>query len=163
MIHGLLIGAALAGKWDGQDADVVATRTLPVSAEAAFAVVSDPAKLMALFPADCAVWKVPLTGEVPDATGIVTYKAALMVRKLDVMVKQADPAARLVLDHAGPKGFSTVFTFAPEGGGTLVTLKTPLLAPPKPLVGYYFKQVKPDWEGCHARTLEALEAAAKAP
>lgn len=155
-----LVSTALAGKWDDKNADVVAVRTIPVPAEAVYAVLSDPTKLMALYPSDCAVWKVPLTGDVPGAKGIVTYKAAGMRRKLDVVWKTATPSQRIELDHLGPKGFVTRFELAPADGGTTVTM-TNYISIPAFIAGYYYKKVQPAWQGCHARELEALETIAK--
>lgn len=155
-----LVASALAGKWDDKVADVVATRTIPVAAEAVYAVLSDPGKLMALYPSDCAVWKVPLAGDVPGAKGIVTYQAAGMRRKLDVVWKTATPGKRVELDHIGPKGFVTRFELVPVDGGTAVTM-TNYLSIPAFVAGYYYKKVQPAWAGCHARELETLETMAK--
>lgn len=157
----LVAAAALAGPYDGVEADVVASRTIPASPDTVFAALSDPAKLMALYPSDCATWKVPLAGAVPGATGIVTYHAAGMHRKLDVVWLTADAGKRVELDHIGGKGFVTRFSLAAEGEGTKVTLTNYLNAPPSPFTGYYFRKVKPAWDGCHQRTLEALEAIAR--
>lgn len=159
----LFVAAALAGKYDGVDANVVATRTLPNTTPAVvYVALSTPAALMALYPEDCATWGVPLTGAVPGATGLVTYHAAGMHRKLDATWKTADAdRPRVELDHLGNKGFVTRFDLVADGANTTVTLTNYLNAPPSPFKGYYFKRVKPAWDGCHARVLEALEKVAK--
>lgn len=161
----LFLSAALAGKYDGVDANVVATRTLPNTTPAAvYAALSTPAALMALYPTDCAVWGIPLAGDVPGAAGIVSYHAAGMHRKLHVTWKTADAdKPRVELDHAGNKGFVTRFDLAAADTATTVTMTNFLNAPPSPFKGYYFTRVKPAWDGCHARVLEALEKTAAAP
>jgi hypothetical protein len=157
----LFIAAALAGKWDDVDANVVASRTLPnVAPQAAYDAVAAPGALQALYPADCAVWTIPIGWEVPGQQGLVTYHAAGMHRKLDVLWKTADRGKpRIELDHLGNRGFVTRFDFVAADANTTVTLTNYLNAPPKPFRGYYFSRVKPAWEGCHARVLEAVEKA----
>lgn len=154
MILFLAVSAALAGKWDDKDADVVATTALARPAEAVHAVLSDPTKLMALYPSACATWKTPIAGAVPGATGVVTYRAAGMRRKLNVVVKEVSPS-HIDLEHTGPKGFTTRFALDPSETGTAVTMTNYLTVPPM-VAGYYFKRVQPAWVACHEQVLANL-------
>jgi uncharacterized protein YndB with AHSA1/START domain len=156
----VVMGVALAGsRWEGKPSDIVAERTIAASPAAVYAAL-DPSKLQALFPEDCAHWTGPFAGSGLGASTEVTYIAAGMHRRLQSTVKTLTPGALVELDHPGNKGFVTRFHLEPAGEVTKVTMTTYLAPPPGMIAGYFYNKVQPAWQGCHARTLEALEKAA---
>lgn len=158
----LLVGVAFAGKYADREADIVAERVVQATPEAVYAELTDLTQLQALFPPTCADWGGPFTGDGVGAKAIVTYKAGGMMRRLDAVVSKAEPSRLLDLDHPGGKGFVTRFELTPSGEGTRVKLTTFLNPPPSFVRAQYYNKVLPAWQGCHERTLSALDAAVSA-
>lgn len=167
----LMIGAALAGKFDGMETSVDVTRLVAVAPEAAYAHVLDLNHVKAMFPRECiGLFVIGERSFGEGANALVRYDMGLMHRKLPMTLVRADAPRIIDFDHVGPRGFITRWHFEPVEGGTNVRIETPLSGPPKLLLGYYHNVVKTEWEGCYATALDNLSravagrpAAAKAP
>lgn len=156
----LLTGLAFAGKWDEAIADVQATAVIPAAPETVFGFLLDLANLQRIFPADCiGDWEPGERTFGEGASTWVRYDMAAMHRRLPMTLTVADAPRRVDFDHLGSRGFITRWTLEPADGGSRVTVLTPLNPPPRPFRGYYFKKVKPEWEGCYQRALAALGTA----
>lgn len=159
------IGAALAGKYDGLDGDVVVERTLPAAPEQAFAYLLDLKHLQQIFPKDCVgSWEFSERSFGEGASVMVRYDIAAMHRTLPMTLVRAEHLRYIDFDHVGPKGFVTRWHVTPAEGGTKIRIETPLHPPPAPFKGYYFNVVRPEWTACYERTLDnlATELAARA-
>lgn len=146
-----------AHKWDDAVADVTATGFVPAAPEAVFAYALDISHWVVLFPSTCMGRLEPgdrTYGE--GANAIVRYDMAMMHRKLAVTLTHASAPDRIDFDHLGNKGFITRWSFVAENGGTRVTLDTPLNPPPKPLRGYYYTAVQPEWKSCYDAVIANL-------
>jgi hypothetical protein len=156
----LLCMQAVAGRWDGMNGDIVAKRTIPATSEQLFSYLQDLEKVAALYPDDCVgQWETGSQSTGFGASASVRYDMAMLHRKLTLTVEDGREGSFLDYDHPGKKGFQTRFLFEPGAGGTQVTMTTPLNPPPWPLTGYFFRSIKPEWEGCQARFLERLNEA----
>lgn len=153
----IALAAAFAGEPE-QPADIVASRGVLGSPEKVWSVLTHLDTLQDLYPTDCAEWLEPFDTEGLAATARVVYYAGMMQRPLRAIVKKMDAPHTLDLDHPGEKGFVTRFSLTPEGELTRVTMTTYLNPPPWPVKKYFYRKVKPAWEGCHARTLANLDA-----
>ena len=154
--------ASLAAKLPNPlpSADIHASRAIPALPEQVFDILGQTDRLQGLFPSDCARWNEKFDRSTVGGNAGVVYRAAGMRRRLEAIIDRVDPPSKLDLKHAGSKGFITRFDVALEAPGlTRVTLTTYLNPPPKPFQKYFFRRVKPAWEGCHERTLASLEAA----
>ena len=105
----LFVSTALAGKWDGHSADVIAERiVLTTSPTAMTEVARDLAQLSVAIPADCATgWELQERTAGVGARARVTYTIASMRRTLTVVISKDEPGVLLELDHEGNKGFFT--------------------------------------------------------
>jgi hypothetical protein len=159
----LTVAAAVAGKWDSADPDVKASATIAAPAEKIFEIISDLEKLKLVTPPDCVgKWEMGIRTQGAGASAIVRYDIAAMHRRLVMTVARAEPNRLVDLDHAGPRGFVTRYTIEPVGGSesngsSIVNVLTPLNPPPWPFQSYFFTVVKPEWEGCQARTLGEIQ------
>ena len=157
----ILTGIALAGKWDGVNADIVAHTTVSASPAAIYAFLSDVRNYRKIVPIDCVGW----WEDGSQTTGIgasaeLRYDMGAMHRRLQLNISAA--SERYVdYDHPGNKGFTTRFLITPGEAGTVIDLTTAMNPPPRIVRGYYYRVVKPEWEGCQARTLTALSDALK--
>jgi hypothetical protein len=151
------------GKWDGVDTDIRASAVLPGTPEALFGHVLELKNVQALWPTDCiGTWELGERTFGEGASAAVRYDIGMMHRPLTMTLARADANRYVELDHAGNKGFVTRFLFTAVEGGTEVKLESYFAGPPKLLLGYYHRVMKPEWEGCHARVLKALGAAVPA-
>lgn len=154
----LAVVAALAGKWDNADPDVKASATIAAPAEKIFEIVSDLDKLRLVTPPDCVgLWEMGIRTRGAGASAVVRYDIAAMHRRLVMTVARAEPNRLVDLDHAGPRGFVTRYTIEEQSGSSIVNVLTPLNPPPWPFQPYFFTVVKPEWEGCQARTLGEIQ------
>jgi hypothetical protein len=157
----LLLPLAHAGKWDDAPTDIEATQVVQAAPEAVFSHLLDLNHLRAIFPIDCVgKWEPGQRAYGEGASAMVRYDIAAMHRKLPMTLVRADAPRIIDLDHLGPRGFITRFSLAAvDGGGTRVTLTTPLNPPPNLIRGYFQNVVRPAWIDCYARTLANLSAA----
>jgi len=152
----LCVVPALAGKWDGETADVAVTKEMAAPAEVVTAAVSDLRRYSALFPADCASdWELQERTAGVGARARVRYTIGPLRRRL-VMVVSKDEPGLFELDHEGNKGFFTQVRAVPSAGGSTVQWSTFLEPPPWPFRGAFYQKVQPAWIDCHARALQAL-------
>ena len=151
---------ALAGAWDGQSADVVAKRTIAASPEAIHAALDDWNDWRAILPADCAEdWNIVSAGPGVGSQAEAFYAFGPRRGTKYGAIKADEPGRVLEIEQLGKRGWFTQVTYAAAGSDrTEVTLTTPLGHPKWPFAGVFFRKIKPAWEGCYARALEALEA-----
>lgn len=153
----LLVGAALAGRWDGVEGDIEASREIPAAPEQVFAYVLDLKHLQEIFPTDCVgSWELSDRTYGEGATAYVRYDMAAMHRELPMTLVRAEAVRYIDFDHVGPKGFLTRWHFQAADGGTSVKIETPLKPPPWPFRGYFHTVVQPEWKACYQRTLDNL-------
>jgi hypothetical protein len=154
----LLAGLASgADKWEGRTADVEAALVIPAPMERIFNHLLDLGNLRSLFPPDCVgSWEMGDRTFGEGASAIVRYDMAGMHRRLAMTLTHAVSATQVDFDHLGKRGFITRWTLAPEGEATRVKVRTPLNPPPRPLRGYFYTSVQPEWQTCYARTLANL-------
>lgn len=156
----LLTCLSLAGEWDEVSADVRASKVINAAPEAIFSFILDLENLRRITPVDCVgEWTLGERVYGEGASAWVRYDMAAMHRRLPMTLIVADAPRRVDFDHLGARGFVTRWTLEGADGGTLVSILTPLNPPPKPFRRYYHSRVKPEWEGCYVRTLDALGAA----
>src|SRR5687768_10268699 len=109
----LWIGVALAGKWDGKESNVVATREVTAPAEAVFAIVQDLAALREIYPESCAdEWVLGAKTAGVDARATIRYDFSAVRRRLPAVVRVADSPRVVDIDHEGKRGFVTRFQLA---------------------------------------------------
>jgi uncharacterized protein YndB with AHSA1/START domain len=151
---------AFAGKWDGLPTDIVAERVIQAPAERVTGALADLALVSKLVPADCiGRWEVGQRTAGEGATAQVRYDIGLMHRSLALTVSRVVTGRYVDWDHPGRTGFVTRFTVAPlpdSEGSSRVKMESYFTGPPWPLKRYYHRVMKPEWEGCQGRTLEAL-------
>jgi len=158
---------ALAGKWDDAPTDVEARTTLQAPAEKVHAALADLRSFAQLLPADCAKdWEFTATTKGVGSRARVTYTYGPLKRTLTANVVGDEPGRLWRVDHEDEKkGFFIQVTYptTPNPSVTSVVLSTPLNPPPWPLKPAFYKKVLPAWEGCYARTLQALGERVAAP
>lgn len=149
--------AAAASKWEGKVADVEATTAMPAPAEKVFSYLLDLRNLAVIFPTDCVgKWELGERTFGEGASAMVRYDFAAMHRRLPMTLTHALSASQIDFDHLGNRGFITRWSLVADGDLTRVTIRTPLNPPPKPLLGYFFQSVHPEWQLCYSRTLTNL-------
>jgi hypothetical protein len=155
----LLSSLALAGTWDNVSTDIHARGRVTASPEAVTTLVSDLARMKALVPADCVGrWEPGLRTSGEGATSEVRYDIGLMHRTLPLVVSKVVPGRYVDWDHPGKKGFVTRWALTPDGDGTFLDMTSYFAGPGWPLRRYYHGVMKPEWEGCQARTVAAIAA-----
>lgn len=153
----LLPSLATAGRWDGENADIVSERVLRAPAAALYDYLQDLDRYHVLFSEDCIGWwekGSQTTGF--GASAIARYDMGGMHRKLPIILQKGSPGLYVDFYHPGNKGFTTRWLFTAVEGGTRVQVNTAMNAPPWPLTGYYFQGVQPEWEQCQTQALEVL-------
>jgi hypothetical protein len=156
-------GRAAARDWP--NADLVAQAELPLPADHLTAKLSDLAVHKAVWTGNCSRdWTVGSPGAGVGATAHMTYAVDSWRRELDGRISrvvapilEASHPGRVDLDHAGKKGFQTVWTLTPVGPDrTRVEVHTYLSTPPWPVRRAYYNGVQPKWSACHASAIQAL-------
>ncbi len=151
---------AKPGKWDGVDTDIKASKVVAAPAASLIAHVLDLRNLQQLWPEDCVgVWELGDRTFGEGASAAVRYDMGLMHRRLTMTLARVEAPRYVEYDHAGKRGFVTRFLFTESESGTEVRLESYFAGPPRPLLGYYHQVVKPEWQACHARVLDALALA----
>lgn len=108
------------------------------------------------FPEHCALkWEKAVQSSGLGARFKVTYKAALMRRRLSATVSQVTPDM-VEWEHHGRKGFFTRWSVDETGVAPAIHVKTWMNPPPWPLKRYYMKRIKPAWEACYMEALNGL-------
>ena len=139
---------------DDTNADVVASATVHAPPQAVLDWLSDLRHQETAL-ADCTRdWEHGAKSVGVGASAELVYKAGPFRRKLVGTISQAE-LKRLMVDHAGKKGFITTWTFSPaaDGADTTVELRTLLNLPPKPFRKVYMNKVQPVWQTCYAAAL----------
>ncbi len=155
----LVSSLALAGTWDDVSTDIHAKARVTAAPESVTALVSDLARMKALVPPDCVGrWDLGMRTAGEGATSEVRYDIGLMHRTLPLVVSKVVPGKYVDWDHPGKKGFVTRWALAPDGDGTMLDMTSYFAGPGWPLRRYYHGVMKTEWEGCQARTLEAIAA-----
>lgn len=155
----VLTSLALAGKWDGMEADIVAEVTM----NAAMPVIREQFEdlhTLDLYSDDCASER--MIGEPSAHVGApfrVRYDAGPWSRLAEGTISEVGHQY-VDWDHTGRYGFTTRYQFAedPATSGTVVTMTTFLDMPPWPFRGIFFKRVRPGWAACHHELLTAVAA-----
>jgi hypothetical protein len=155
----LVIGPALAGKWDGKNGDVVANVDVSAPPEVVYPLVSDLAVFREIWPESCVDdWLVGAQTSGQGARATITYHIDVLRRRLSAVISSAQPDRVVDVDHEGKKGFVTRFQLEPSAEGTHVTMTT-FLDPPKwPLTAPFFTRIQPAWQTCQQGALDALAA-----
>ncbi|MEN0065768.1 MAG: hypothetical protein AAGA48_26755 [Myxococcota bacterium] len=159
----LMTTSAMAGKWDGAEADVRMTKLLEAPPKEIHLQLDDLREWGALWPEDCATqfsYSAITTGE--EALGAVRYTFGPLRRRLDMKISRDEPGHVFEIEHPGNRGWFTQITYRPVDDGTEVAIFTPLNPPPWPFKSVFFKKVRPAMLDCHGRWLDALAAAVTA-
>lgn len=151
------LGFAEPKNWDDKVADVEATLSIPAPPEKIFTYLLDLRNLQVIFPADCVgKWELGERTFGEGASAYLRYDMGMMHRRLAMTLTHATGPTSIDFDHLGNKGFITRWSLTASATGTDVRVRTPLNPPPKPLKGYYFTTVQPEWQLCYQRTLTNL-------
>ncbi len=140
---------------DDHNADIVSEVTVGAPPATVFAWVSDLRNQEAVL-GDCTrKWSHAEKNVGIGASAQLVYKVGMFRRKLVGTISKTDPDRRVLVDHAGNKGFITTWTLTPaqDGASTRVELRTLLNLPGKPWRGYYVNKVQPAWEACYEAAL----------
>ena len=139
-----------------REGDVVAQATLAASGEALSAVLLDLKQQELLWPEGCTrKWEHSSTSQGVGASARLTYRAGSWRRRLTATLSQADER-RIVLDHAGKRGFVITWDMSQAEAGTALEMHTWIMAPPRPFKRAYFERVHPRWTECHQGFLQNL-------
>ena len=139
------------------EGDVVATRIIHAPAEALYASLMDLRQHEAIWPEGCtANWEHGTTHVGVGANARLTYRAAIMRRRLTATIAAGDPGRYIKVDHAGRTGFATTWTFSAAGDDTRVEVHTWVDVPPSPLEKLYLNHIQPAWQACHQGLLDNL-------
>jgi len=158
---------AMAARYKDAVADVSASSTIAATPEQIFTHLLDFKNLQASIPC-IGKWEMSQRTFGEGASAMVRYDLGAMHRKLPVSLSRADAPYRIDLEHLGNLGFTTVIHLAaqPSQDGrpsTLVSILTPLNAPPWPFRPYYYGAVQVEWNQCYAATLNNIATALAAP
>lgn len=157
----LAVAAALAGRWDGEPADVTAARVLPVTPEQVTTLLSDWKGWAKILP--CASeWEFARVSSGPGARAIARYTIGPWVDGPRTgVIRDVKPGLFVETELEGKKGWFTQVTFREAPNGTEVKLLTPITPPKWPAKGPYYTKSKPAWEACYAGALTAIPAAVR--
>jgi len=140
-----------------REGDVEVQATLAASGETLSAALLDLKQQELLWPEGCTrKWEHSSTSQGVGASARLTYRAGSWRRRLTATLSQADER-RIVLDHAGKRGFVITWDMKQAEGGTALEMHTWIMAPPRPFKRAYFERVQPKWAACHQGFLENLE------
>ena len=142
---------------DDHDGDVVASFHLSAAPDAVITAVSDLHRQESLLAGCTRKWEHGSVGVGVGASAQLVYKVGLWRRKLVGTVTEVSPGRRVVVDHAGNKGFVTTWTATQADGGTDLELRTLLNLPPKPWRKLYVNRVQGEWQACYAEALVKLQ------
>ena len=158
---------AMAARYKDAVADVSASSTIAATPEQIFTYLLDFKNLQASMPC-IGKWEMSQRTFGEGASAMVRYDIGAMHRKLPMSLSRADAPYRIDLEHLGNLGFTTVIRLKsqPSDDGrasTLVSILTPLNAPPWPFRPYYYGAVQVEWNQCYAATLNNIATALAAP
>lgn len=158
LLYALGLRAALAAPIaDDHLADIVATQRLHGSVESVLLSVAD-LKVQEELLAGCTKrWEHGQLHQGPGASASLVYKVGPWHRKLIATISELNPERRVVVDHAGKKGFITVWTALAEADGTQVEVRTLLNLPPRPFRRIFVNKVQQGWQACYAEALVKLD------
>lgn len=143
---------------DDHLADIVANHHVAATPDAVLAMASDLQVQEELL-GDCTRrWEHGSLTKGPGASATLVYKVGVWRRKLSATVTEVTPGRRVVVDHAGDKGFITVWTALDTAEGTDVELRTLLNLPVRPFRKVFVNNVQERWQACYADALIRLDA-----
>lgn len=137
--------------------DVIATRTIQAPADALYAQLLDFTAHENLWPEDCTQkWEFGTTSVGIGANARLTYRSAMMRRRLTATIAEGEPGRYLKIDHAGKRGFAITWTLDAMDDQTKVEVHTWVDPPPWPLTATYMNKIRPAWKECHKGLLDNL-------
>ncbi len=143
---------------DDHLADIVARHTIKASPEAVVTAVSD-LRLQETLLVDCTRrWEHGVMNKGPGASATLVYKVGMWRRKLAATISEVSPGRRVLVDHAGDRGFITTWTALETNEGTDVELRTLLNLPVRPFRKIFVNRVQVGWQACYADALVRLDA-----
>lgn len=144
-------------QWDDKVADISASALIPAPPATVFNYMLDLSHWSTIYGKEC-IGSMELGDRTfgEGANAMVRYDMGMMHRKLPMTLTHANAPTSIDFDHLGKLGFITRWTLVESGGGTQVTILSPLNPPPKPLRGYYFTVVQPEWKACYETALVNL-------
>jgi|GEM_PF-2915789 len=135
--------------------DVVAQRTIHAPADVVYTQLLDLESHESWWPEGCTQkWEFGTTTVGVGANVRLTYRVAMMRRRLTATISEGDPGRYLKLDHAGKRGFATTWTLEAVGEDTKVEVHTWVDPPPWPLTATYMNTIRPAWKECHKGLLD---------
>jgi len=149
-------GALAAPIPDDTNADIVATGHVAAEPMAVWEVVSDLTRQEKLLSGCTKNWQHGEKHQGIGASAALIYTVKGWRRKLTATISKAEPGVRVLVDHAGNKGFITTWTLSPDGTGTQVELRTLLNLAPRPFRKIYVNRIQPEWQACYATALGEL-------
>ncbi|MEM6927824.1 MAG: SRPBCC family protein [Myxococcota bacterium] len=153
----VLVGVAVAGKWDASPTDVEVTRLFDASPGELHEQVDDLAEWAARWPEDCATqWEPGPTTAGAEGTGTIRYTFKPLRRRLEMRVTRDEPGHVFEIEHPSKRGWFTQLTYRKVDEGTELVLLTPLNAPPWPFKPVFFNKIRPAMEDCYRRWLDAI-------
>ncbi len=138
--------------------DVVVSRSVRADAGDIYTWLLDLDHHRQVWPEGCTTkWEYGTTTAGIGANARLTYRVAMMRRRLTATVSEGDPGRYLKVDHAGRTGFATTWTLNDLGSGqTRVEVHTWVDPPPWPLTATYMNRIRPAWTECHRGLLDNL-------
>jgi uncharacterized protein YndB with AHSA1/START domain len=137
--------------------DVIAKRLVRATPDDVYRQLMDFRFHEGLWPSGCTKkWEFGTTSTGVGANARLTYRSAMMRRRLTATIAEGDPGRYIKIDHAGRNGFATTWTLTDKGGDTSVEVHTWVDPPPWPLTKMYMNQVRPAWKSCHQGLLDNL-------
>ena len=155
--------AADDGKADRPAGDIIVKRTVNAPPAAVYAWLLDLDNHQAMWPEGCTQkWELGTTTSGIGASARLTYRPAMMRRRLTATLADGRPDQYLKVDHAGRTGFATTYALTDTGGQTAVEVHTWVNPPPWPLTNTFMNRVRPAWKSCHQGALDNLARAISA-
>jgi len=139
------------------EGDVVASRTIKAPAQSIYSAVLDLKQHEAIWPEGCTDrWEFGTTTTGVGASVRLTYRPAMLRRRLTATIAEGRPGQYLKIDHAGKSGFATTWTLTDLGDQTRVEVHTWVDPPPWPFTATYMNQIRPAWKECQKGMLDNL-------
>jgi len=152
-LSALWMGAALAG-FEGMSPDVVAVGDVTVEPVTLTARLADLRRGGDLWDEACAVGWTSTTADRAWAR----WTPGPMNRKVALAVVELQPGRKVKWEAEGDRGFFVHWRVEAREGGSRVTVETPLLAPPWPVRGVFYRKVQPAWKACYEQAIRRLGA-----
>lgn len=144
----LLLVALSSNPYAGRAADVTVTRAVDLPPERVTAALSDLGRAVEVLGEGCAVALSAPVGAGVGSTVDVRWTPGPMNRRLTVKVTEVEPGRKVRWEALGPRGFFTTFRVDARDTGSQVAVDVPLLPPPWPVRGVFYREVQPAWAAC---------------